>query len=119
VTGRPPKFVIGWSSATVAGSPLTAEVPAHRLLAISTALGKLWPVGPYAIASVTAPIIEALQSGSRRRHPALTIIDGELGAKGSAVLLPLELGRGKVLSHTIPALSPQERTEMIGGIALQ
>jgi hypothetical protein len=66
---------------------------------------------------VTAPIGEALQSGSRRRHPAVTIIDGELGAKGSAVLLPLELGRGKVLSHTIPMLSPQERTEMSSGIA--
>lgn len=116
VAGRPPKFVIGWSGAAVGGSPLAQEVPAHRLLAISAALGKLWPSGPYAIASSTAPIIEALLAGSRQRHHALTVLDGELDARGSAVLLPLTLGRGKVLAHTIPALSAQERTELITGI---
>jgi malate dehydrogenase len=116
VAGRPPKFVVGWSAATVAGSPLSHEIPAHRQLAISGAVGKLWPPGAYAIASATAPIIEALLSGSRRRHAGLTILDGELDAKGAAVLLPLELGRGKVISHHIPALSPQERTEMITGL---
>lgn len=117
VVGRPPKLVIGWSAASVNGSLLTDCVAAHRLLAISDALPKLSPPGPYAIASATAGIVEALVTGSRRRHHALTILEGDPGTRGSAVLLPLDLGRGRVLGHVIPSLSPQERTEMINGVA--
>jgi malate dehydrogenase len=112
VVGRPPSFVIGWSAAAVSGSLVTDQIPAHRLLAIGQALTRLWPPGPQAIGSATAPIVEALIEGSRQWHPALTIVDGELGARGTAVLLPLALGSGRVLRHVMPSLSPQERTDL-------
>src|SRR6187401_617003 len=38
IAGRPPAFVVAWSSATVAGSLLTDRIPAHRLLALSKSL---------------------------------------------------------------------------------
>jgi malate dehydrogenase len=117
VAGRPPAVTIAWTSATAGGALVTERVPAHRLLAISQAAPKLWPPKPYAIASATAPIVEALLDGSRRRHQAMTIVDGELGVRGRAVLLPLELGRQRVLSHALPSLSPQERTELMNVIA--
>jgi malate dehydrogenase len=117
VAGRPPAVTIGWTSATAGGALVTDRVPAHRLLAISQAAPKLWPPKPYAIASATAPIVEALVDGSRRRHHAMTIVDGELGVRGRAVLLPLELGRQRVLSHALPSLSPQERTELMNVMA--
>jgi hypothetical protein len=116
VVGRPPALVIGWSAASADGALVTDRVPAHRLVAIEETLRKLWPPQPYAIASVTAPIVEALIDGSRRRHHALTILNGEFGARGTAVMLPLELGRGRVLSHPLPSLSPQERTEFMNAI---
>jgi hypothetical protein len=116
VVGRPPALVIGWSAAAVDGSLVSEQIAAHRLLAISQMLPRLWPPQPYAIASATAPIVEALVAGSRKRHPALTLLDGQLGARGRAVMLPLGLGRGRVLSHVVPSLSPQERTEMVNGI---
>jgi malate dehydrogenase len=118
VAGRPPSFVIGWSAASAAGALVTDRVPAHRLLAISAALKKLWPSGPQAIGSATSRIVEGLIDGSREPQPALTIVDGELGARGAAVLLPLELGRLRVLGHIMPSLSPQERTELVNGISL-
>lgn len=117
IVGRPPAFVVGWSTATTAGALVTDRVPAHRLLAITQALARLWPSGPHAIGAATAPIVEALLMGSRQFHPALTMLDGELGARGHAVMLPLELGRGRVLGHVLPSLSPQERTELSNGIA--
>lgn len=117
LVGRPPALVVGWTAATAGGSLVSDLAPPHRLLAISAMLPRLWPPKPYAIASATAPIVEALISGSRRRHPALTILDGELGARGAAGLLSLELGRTRVLSHAVPSLSPQERTEMITSLA--
>lgn len=117
VTGRPPAFVIGWSVATVCGALVREQVPAHRLLAISNALPRLWPPGPHAIASATAPVVEALGLGSRQRHLALTILDGELNARGSTVLLPLELGHGRVRSHVLPSLSDHERTALANSLA--
>lgn len=116
VAGRPPALVVGWSSATIAGSLLSDRVPAHRLLAISQALPRLWPPGPEAIAAPTAGVIEALVSGSRRLHHATTILDGEFGLRGVAAMLPLELGNGRVMARTIPSLSPQERTALVSGL---
>ena len=116
VVGRPPAFVIGWSAATAAGSLVSDRIPAHRLLAISQSLPKLWPPGPQAIGAATARIVEAVMFGSRRLHPAMTILHGELGARGEAVMVPLELGRLRVLSHVVPSLSPQERTAVARGL---
>jgi hypothetical protein len=45
IAGRPPTFVIGWTAATVGGAMLTDRIPAHRLLAISQSLRRLWPQG--------------------------------------------------------------------------
>ena len=116
VAGRPPALVVGWSSATTDGTLLTDRVPAHRLLAISNALPKLWPPAPYAIGSATAQVIEALVCGARRLLPALTIVDGEFGVRGTAVMLPIEVGCGRVIGHVMPSLSPQEMTEMTSGL---
>ena len=109
VVGRPPAFVIGWTSATVGGSLLTTHVGPHRLRAISDSLGRLWPPGPQAIGAATAQIAEALAFGSRRVHQAMAIADGELGARGVAALQPLELGAGRILKRITPSLSPRER----------
>jgi malate dehydrogenase len=116
VAGRPPAFVIGWTSATIAGSSLSDRIPAHRLLAVSTAVPRLWPPGPQAIGAATAPVVEALLEGSRRLHHAMTVIDGELGVRGVAAMLPLELGHGRVLARVMPSLSPQERTTLISSL---
>lgn len=113
VTGRPPSFVVGWTSATIGGALVSERVSPHRLLAMSQSIGRLWPPGPQAIAAPTALVIEALMSGSRRLLPAVTILDGELGVRGRAGLLPVELGRGRVLRRVTPSLSPQERTETV------
>jgi malate dehydrogenase len=112
VTGRPPEFVVGWSSATVDGALVTERVPAHRLAAISQSIRKLWPPAAQTIAAPTALVVEGLVIGSRRLHQALTILDGELGARRIAAMLPLRLGHGRVLQRVIPSLSPQERTQL-------
>jgi hypothetical protein len=48
--------------------------------------------------------------------PGLTVTAGGFGPAGTAVLLPLELGRLRVLSHVVPSLSPQERTMFVNGV---
>lgn len=119
ITGRPPTFVIGWSSATVAGSLVVDRLPAHRLTAIGQALTKLWPPGPEAIAAATAGIAEGLVFGSRRRHHAVTILADELGSsmRGVAAMLPLVVGSGRILRRMIPSLSPQEHTDLLNSLS--
>jgi len=117
VAGRPPALVIGWSAATLAGSLFSERVPAHRMLAITNALPRLWPPGPQAIAAPTARVIEALVAGSRRLHHAMTVLDGEFGVRGVAAMLPLDLGNGRILARVMPSLSPQEQTAMVSGLS--
>lgn len=112
VAGKPPAVTVAWSSAVAGGSLLTGRIPAHRLLAISQQLKVLWPAGPYAIATATAPVVEGLISGTRRDTPGVTILAGEFDQRGVACLLPLTLGNGRILSRIVPSLSPQERTEV-------
>lgn len=116
VAGRPPAFVIVWSSATIGGSLVTERVPAHRLMAISHQLKGLWPTGPYAIAAATAPIVEGLLAGTRAHLPGVTIVDQEWGVRSRAALLPLTLGHGRVLAHHPPSFSGQERVEFLNGV---
>ncbi|HEX5068622.1 MAG TPA: hypothetical protein VFV78_00295 [Vicinamibacterales bacterium] len=113
VTGRPPSITVAWSAATIGGELLTDLVPAHRLLAISQSIARLWPPGPQAIAAPSARVIDALLYGSRQSLSAMTMLDGELGVRARAGLLPLELGSGRVLQRRVPALSPQEKTETV------
>jgi len=113
VTGRPPALVVAWSAATIGGSLVSERVAPHRLLAISQSLPRLWPPGPQAIAAPTARVIEALISGSRMLLSAVTMLDGELGVRDRAGLLPIECGQGRVLRRMVPSLSPQERTEAV------
>jgi malate dehydrogenase len=111
VAGRPPKFVPGWSAATIGGLQLTNVLPAHRLLAIAQSLSRFWPPGPQAIAAPTALVVEALISGSRQPLPGLAILEEEFGARGAAGLVLLELGHGRIQRRMLPTLSPQESTE--------
>ena len=117
VVGRPPSFVIGWTAASAQGLLVTDRVPAHRLLAISTRHGETLATGavrhrlghrPDRGSADRREPVAALRADDCRRRPR---------RRGAAVVLPLELGRGRVLSHLVPSLSAQERTEFLNAIA--
>lgn len=116
VVGRAPAFVVAWSAASAGGLLVTDHVPAHTLLSISQSLPRFWPPAPYAIASATAPIVEALIAGSRRLHAATVVLGPEDDTRGVAAMLPLELGQRRVLSARMPSLSPLERNSFTNSL---
>jgi malate dehydrogenase len=116
LTGRPPAFVVAWSSASVGGALVTERVPAHRLAAISQQMKGLWPAGQYAIASATAPVVEGLLLGTRAQVPAVALVDREFGVRTRAALLPVTLGNGRVLARHKPSLNQQEQTEFMNAL---
>lgn len=117
VVGRAPAFTIGWTSATLGGSLLSAAMPAHRMLAVADTLKKLWPPKPQAIGAATSAIVEGLLFGARRVIYATTVLNGEYGERGIATMLPLELGNRRIVRRIEPSLSPQERVEFLNGLS--
>ncbi len=115
--GRAPSFTVGWTSATLGGSLLSAAMPPHRMFAVSDTLKKLWPPKPHAIGAVTAAIVEGVLFGARRQMYATTVLDGEYGERGVATMLPLELGDRRVMRRIEPSLSGQERVEFLNGLS--
>lgn len=117
ICGKPPRLTVAWSSATAGGALLTQRIAAHRLAAISRQLTALWPAGAYAIAAATMPVVEGLIFGTRRDTPSATLLEGEFGLRGIACVLPLALGHGRVLARIVPALSPQEHTDVVNSLS--
>jgi malate dehydrogenase len=112
VVGVPPRrAVIGWESATASGQPLSAQVPAHRIAAMSARMPGLWPPGPQALAAAAARVAEALTIGSRRRYSCFTAID-EPSGRGLIAALPVALGPGGIERVIRPPLSRQELTQL-------
>jgi malate dehydrogenase len=116
VVGRGPAFTIGWTSATLGGSLLSAAMPPHRMLAVADTLKKLWPPQPHAIGAATAIVVEGLLFGARRHTYATTVLNGEYGERGIATMLPLELGNRRVQKRIDPSLSGQERVEFLNAL---
>ena len=110
VLGVPPKTaVIAWEEATVFGQPLASQLPPHAAAAIAGRAPRLWPPGPYALASATAQVVEAIANGSRRQFTCLVVLDS--GPRRNAVAaMPIVVGRRGVLRVIEPALSRQEQT---------
>ena len=106
VAGTPPKHVVvAWEEAAISGQPLTSVLHAHEIAAVAARIPGLWPPGPYALASASARILEALCEGSRRRYSCF--VDA---GRGRIVAMPAELGPGGVKRVIQPALTRLEQT---------
>jgi malate dehydrogenase len=110
VLGVPPKTaVIAWEGATVFGQPLASQLPPHAAAAVAARAPGLWPPAPYALASATTRVVEAIANGSRRQFTCFVVLDA--GPRRSAVAaVPIVVGRRGVLKTIQPALSRQEQT---------
>ena len=110
VVGVPPDAaVIAWEEATASGQPISSLIPPHRLLAISARLPRLWPLGPFALASAAARVAEAAANGSRRRYTCFVCVsEGEMPA--AVLALPVEIARTGVTRVLRPSLTRQEQT---------
>ena len=107
--GTPPEHpVVTWSSASVAGAPLEERLSPPALARVRRLAERLWPPGPYALASAAARVVEALAAGgSRRVFTCFVTDDARRPASASAAAVILHAGGvGEVVE---PSLSPSER----------
>jgi malate dehydrogenase len=106
VLGIPPHAaVVAWEESSAFGQPLSSRMAAHEIAALAARIPRLWPPGPYALASAAARIVEAIVDGSRRRFSCFVCL-----GRGQAAAMPAELAQDGVLRIIEPALTRQERT---------
>jgi malate dehydrogenase len=110
VVGVPPgSAVVAWEEAAAFGQPLTSEIPPHAIAALTARIARLWPPGPYVLASAAARVAEAIAIGARRRFSCFVSM-GSGPLRGTVVAMPVEIGPGGVRRVIEPALTRQERT---------
>ncbi len=94
IAGVPPELtVVVWSEGVAQGVTLTRALEPARLVRLRQLVPRLWPPGPYALASAASRIAEAAAAGgSTRASPCFLVLDGEWGARGLAACAPVVLG---------------------------
>lgn len=114
VLGAPPdRLVVPWSAATARGCPLGHLLEPPRLARLRDRARLVWPPGPYALASVTARACEAVAAGAGPRAlSCFTVLDGELGVRGTTAAVTVELGPAGVTRILEPALTVQEQVQL-------
>jgi len=113
VVGVPPQAaVVAWEEASAFGQPIAAHLRAHEIAALNARLPRLWPPGPYALASAAARVIEAITCGSRRRFSCFVSVPRQ-----SVVAMPVELGEDGIRRILEPSLTRQERTKLENALA--
>ena len=112
VLGTPPAYpVVAWSSASIGGCPLEDRLSPPALARVRRSVGRLWPPGPYALASAAARVVEAVAAGGSRR--AFTcFVAGDSRRMASAPSVAVTLHAGGVGEVVTPRLSPSERVQL-------
>ena len=112
VFGMPPRHaVVAWSGASVGGRSLEDCLPPPALARVRRRVERLWPPGPYALASAAARVVEAVAAGGSRRVFTCFVADG-FRRRASAPAVAVTLHAGGVGGVVAPRLSPAERVQL-------
>lgn len=114
VLGTPPEqTVVPWSQATVRGFAIPQVLNPTRLARLRDKVGRVWPPGPYALASAATRVCEAVIDGADRRGLCCFItLDGEWGVRRKVVAFQVELDAHGVSRVLEPVLSVQEKVRL-------
>ena len=115
--GVPPaRSVVPWSSATVGGYPLQDRLSPPQLARLRGRVERLWPPGPYTLASVAAQIIETMLAGGSRRAFACFVAEEPSEAE-TARSVGVTLNADGIASVVAPRLSPAEQVQLDNALA--
>lgn len=110
VLGRPPHHVIvPWDEAAIGGRCATTVLSAAQLARLDARIARLWPPGPYALASAAARVLRTALTRSPRVHAALVAITRDEGGAGRSAMLPVTLDAQGIATLVPPSLSARDR----------
>ena len=110
VLGRPPQHVIvPWDEASIGGRCATNVLSAAQLARLDARIARLWPPGPYALASAAARLVQTAITRSPRVHAAQVAVTREEGVPGRSAMMPVTLQLSGIASLVEPSLSTRDR----------
>ena len=110
VLGRPPHHVIvPWDEGALCGRSIARVLTAAQLARLDARVAKLWPPGPYALASAATRIIRTALTRTPRVHMALVAVTREEGTPGRSAMMAVTLQPAGIASIVEPTLSSRDR----------
>jgi malate dehydrogenase len=110
VLGRPPHHVIvPWDEGALCGRSIARVLTAAQLARLDARVAKLWPPGPYALASAATRIIRTALTRTPRVHMALVAVTREEGTPGRSAMMAVTLQPAGIASVVEPTLSSRDR----------
>jgi malate dehydrogenase len=109
VMGRPGRFLIPWSDASIAGHSIVSLLSQPQLNRVETRTQGLWPPGPATLGSAAAAVCEAVALGSRRLFSAFVSLDRDNGTRAPVCAWPVTIGPLGLERATMPSLTGRDR----------
>ena len=110
VLGRAPLHVIvPWDEASIGGRCATNVLSAVQLARLDARVARLWPPGPYALASAAARLVQTAITRSPRVHAAQVAVTRDEGMPGRSAMMPVTLNPAGIASLVEPSLSSRDR----------
>lgn len=110
VLGRPPQQVIvPWDQGAIGGRSIPQVLSAAQLARLDARAARLWPPGPYALASAAARLIRTALTRGPRLHMAMVAVTRDEGTPGRSAIMPVLLGPAGIRSIVTPSLSSRDR----------
>jgi malate dehydrogenase len=119
VLGVPPdQLVVPWESGAIAGLSITQLLDDVSRRGLSRRIARLWPPGPYALATAAVKIAEGVLGHSRRL--ACCFVAPERGAefRTRTVALPVSLGPDGLGQTVMPPLNTADRVALDNAMML-
>jgi hypothetical protein len=83
-----------------------------QLAQVQVRIERLWPPRPLNLGLAAAMVTEGILRSSRRTFNALTVLDGEFGARGRVGAVQVFLDSRGIAGIRTPSLSTRERVQL-------
>jgi malate dehydrogenase len=119
VLGVPPdQIVVPWESGAIAGLSITQLLDDVSRRGLSRRIARLWPPGPYALATAAVKIAEGILGRSRRLACCFVAPDDSAGFRARTVALPVRLGPAGLGEIVMPPLNIADRVALDNAMML-
>jgi malate dehydrogenase len=113
VVGRPPsQIIVPWEDASIGGLRATDVLSPPAITRLDGRLTRLWPPGPFTLASAATRILQAAATRSAHSFSAFVEVGGETGTRERVGMLPVTVSPRGVTAASRPALNARDRVRL-------
>jgi len=110
VLGRPPQqIIVPWDEGAIGGRSIAKVLSAAQLARLDARVARLWPPGPYALATAAARLVRSAITSSPRLHMATIAVTRDEGTPGRSAIMPVTLRPSGIAEVVAPVLSSRDR----------